>query len=451
MKHVASYRVRLPKPSRAQRDLFARTVEEYRAALSFLIGVVASEWEAIDGLKAFEAQHLVERLVHATKANPDPEHGEFDVLFRKFPSYLRRNAIVSAIGKVSSFKSNHDRWEQSGAKKGEPRLSCDHYEFPAFYKPVMYERTGGYACKVKVFDGRDWVWTEAVFRKSDADYIDRRRQGAVVSNPTLERRGKSWSLRFCVKRDVELTETPEHLRRVCAVDLGVNKCATMVAMEPDGTVVGRRFFDLPVEKDRLRHALGRVKKAQRAGARRTPRLWALADNVNSQIAKKTARAIVDFAALYSCETVVFEHLDMSGKIRGSAKQRLSLWRKREVQRVAASQAHLLGMRVSRVCAWGTSRLAFDGSGRVERGREAGLRSYSRVRFSTGKVYDADLNAAKNIGARYFVRAKLKPLPERVRLAVGANVPGCAKRTTCTLSSLISLDAELATSTAAGSF
>lgn len=102
-----------------------------------------------------------------------------------------------------------------------------------------------------------------------------------------------------------------------------------------------------------------------------------------------------------------------------------------------------GMRISRVCAWNTSRLAFDGSGRVERGREAGLPSYSTVRFATGKTYDADLNAAYNIGARYLVRAKLKSLPERERLAVEAKVPGCARRTTCTLSSLISLGAELA--------
>ena len=70
------------------------------------------------------------------------------------------------------------------------------------------------------------------------------------------------------------------------------------------------------------------------------------------------------------------------------------------------------MRISRICAWGTSRLAFDGSGRVLRGRDSAKTngSYSVCEFSTGKVYNCDLNAAYNIGARYFVREITKSLP-----------------------------------------
>jgi hypothetical protein len=41
--------------------------------------------------------------------------------------------------------------------------------------------------------------------------------------------------------------------------------------------------------------------------------------------------------------------------------------------------------------------AFDGSGRVRRSKH----NYSLARFSTGKQYNADLNAAYNIGARYW--------------------------------------------------
>ena len=67
------------------------------------------------------------------------------------------------------------------------------------------------------------------------------------------------------------------------------------------------------------------------------------------------------------------------------------------------------MRISRVCAWGTSMLAFDGTGRVQRGMDAGLGSYSVCRFQTGKIYNCDLNASYNIGARYFLR-EYKKLP-----------------------------------------
>jgi len=98
------------------------------------------------------------------------------------------------------------------------------------------------------------------------------------------------------------------------------------------------------------------------------------------------------------------------------------------------------MRISRVCAWGTSALAYDGSGRVERGKSAGLPSYSTCRFPTGKVYDCDLNASYNIGARYFVREITKSVPETVRQRLGAEVPGACKRSTCTLSTLWDVNA-----------
>jgi len=445
MRHVASYKVRLAGTTRSQRDALEATVRVYREALSFLVGVVDSAWDEVEKVRGGLArQRLVETWVHASARNPEPRHPEFDQLFYKLPSYLRRSAITSAIGKVAAYKANLSRWEESGRKGGEPKLSHDHFDFPVLYKQNMFVRDGETSCRVKVFDGNDWTWLDLDLRPSDIRYIDRM-EGATVKNPRLERKGKVWSLRFCVERDAPLTEEPEECRRVCAVDLGINKCATMAVVEPDGTVIGRKCFDLPGEKDRLARALGRVKKAQQSGSRRTPRLWALADYINSQIARKTARAIVDFAALYSCDVIVFEHLEFRGKARGSKKQRLHLWRKREVQKVAESQAHLLGMRVSRVNAWNTSCLAFDGSGRVERGRGAGLPSYSTVRFATGKVYDADLNAAYNIAARYLVRAVLKSLPETVRLDIRAKVPGCSRRTTCTLSSLISLRAELAAS------
>ena len=100
------------------------------------------------------------------------------------------------------------------------------------------------------------------------------------------------------------------------------------------------------------------------------------------------------------------------------------------------------MRISRICAWGTSRLAYDGSGRILRGKEAELPTYSLCRFQNGKVYNCDLSASYNIGSRYFIREILKSLPARVRLELEANVPQVSKRSTCTWSTLINLNAEL---------
>lgn len=218
-------------------------------------------------------------------------------------------------------------------------------------------------------------------------------------------------------------------------------------MRSDGAVLGRHFCKLPKEYDSLAHAINRIKKAQQHGNRRMPRLWAKAKGINDSIAVRTAQFIIDIAVLYNVDVVVFEHLDHTGKKRGSKKQKLRMWRSQYVQSMVTDKAHRLGMRISHVCAWGTSRLAYDGSGTVLRGQKAGFQSYSVCRFQNGKVYNCDLSASYNIGSRYFVREILKSLPARERLVLEAKVPQAAKRSTCTLSTLINLNAVLVPSAA----
>lgn len=151
---------------------------------------------------------------------------------------------------------------------------------------------------------------------------------------------------------------------------------------------------------------------------------------------------MDVTVHYNADVIVFEHLNRTGRKRGSKKQRLHLWRSQCVQSMVTDKVHRLSIRVSRICAWGTSQLAYDGSGRIHRGKEVELPTYSLCRFQSGKVYNCDLSASYNIGSRYFIREILKSLPAKVRLALEANVPQAAKRSTCTWSTLINLNVEL---------
>ena len=118
-----------------------------------------------------------------------------------------------------------------------------------------------------------------------------------------------------------------------------------------------------------------------------------------------------------------------------------MWKAQRVQVIVTDKAHTLSMRISRINAWNTSRLAFDGSGRVLRGSESTKtnNNYSLCEFPTGKVYHCDLNASYNIGARYFIREILKSLPATDGQRILAKVPECAKRSTCTLSALIDIN------------
>ena len=191
---------------------------------------------------------------------------------------------------------------------------------------------------------------------------------------------------------------------------GTQQCVYVQHHDPERTVLGKKFLSLPREYDSLEHAISHIKHAQKLCAHKTPGLWKQAKGINDDIAVKTARFIVDTAIKYDVDCIVMEHLDLAGKKRGSKKQRLHLWRAKYIQAMVVNKAHRNMIRIARVCAWNTSRLAFDGTGRVQRGKEAELPSYSLCRFPTGKQYNCDLNASYNIGSRYYIRELLKTLP-----------------------------------------
>ena len=426
-------------------SIFKETVRLYREAVDYFIDVCLREWNQISAVEGSKAQwRFVEKL--CITASDNVAVYPFDKEFYKFPIYLRRAAIAEAIGKVSSYKSNLANWEisDSNTRGKAPGFPKAGHTFPALYKDNMYKSTDSpYEFKIKVFTRNTWDWITVQLRKSDVDYINHRCTSRKQLSPTLQKRGKQWYLDFPFEERKTLNNTLPFEQTVIAVDLGLNNTATCVAMCSDGTVLGRHFLKLSREYDCLNTSLNRIKKVQQHGARKMSRLWAKAKGINDNISVKTANFIVDTAILYNADAIVMEHLDLTGKKHGSKKQHLHHWKAQYVQQMVVDKAHRLGMHIARVCAWNTSRLAYDGSGKVLRGKDAKLGSYSLCKFATGKVYNCDLNASYNIGARYFIRELLKSYPETERLDIEAKVPQCSKRSTCTWIDLINLNAVLA--------
>ena len=430
----------------------------YQAALEYVLPKILKNWERIEtaGDNATDKQRIAERLFHATKTNPKPEYPDFDQLFPRMPAYVRRSLLTDAIGIIQSWKSNLENWEaEDPNERGKaPQLSYTHVKSPVFYRDNMWRdeiNTELFTTQLKLYDGKTWDWETISLKRTDARYVHYKAKSGSLCCPTITKKGKKTFLKFPITYTSDLAEEVAGQERVCAIDLGENTDATCVIMEADGTVVARLFFKAGTEKARQTKCVNLIKKKQsKHGARSCRRLWRRANEANEERVRATVRAIVDFAIEYSCTSLVFEFLDFKGKIKGSRKQRLHLWRAREVYRRCYDQAHKWGMRVHQVCAWGTSKLAHDGSGTVERGKyicdengkSLGL-GYSWVRFSTGKLYNADLNAAMNIGARYLLRSLLKSLPVTVACDIKANVLDDRGGSAWTLSSLIGARAWLA--------
>ena len=110
MQITSSYQVRTVRCSVSLDD----TVRIYQLALSYLIGIVNDNWDAVRSITtgALEQRRYIEKLVHGNK-NREFKYPEFDKKFRKYPSYLRRATITAAIGAVSSSRSNLANWENT--------------------------------------------------------------------------------------------------------------------------------------------------------------------------------------------------------------------------------------------------------------------------------------------------------------------------------------------------
>lgn len=436
----SSYKVKIKHYNK----IFSQTVKVYRQAVSFFIDICDKEWRQLKDLNSLKRCSKIEELSLITKKHPNPQYN-FNENFYKMPVYLRRSAINEATGCFSSYYSNLQDWKENHIGK-QPNLQLDRNVMPTLYKDNMYIRTDSKSARIKIFHKNDWVWLDIELNNQDVKYIQNHCKFKKEYVPTLKREGKCWYLVFPFSDKITFQKTDIQDQTICSVDLGLNNNATCSIMQSDGTVIGRKFINLSIEKDHLNKAIGRIKNAQQHGARKTPIKWKHVNDLNTDISRKTAKQIIDFAVLFNVDVIVFEYLNTSGKLKGKSKQKLALWRKQEIQKLVKHKAHILGIRISRICAWNTSKLAFDGSGKVERGKfiQNGIEkyNYSICTFKNGKQYHCDLNASYNIGARYFIRELLKSDSVMRRLPSQTKDSDYGTGSTRTLSTLIRLNADL---------
>lgn len=434
MKITSSYKVEII----GNTGILKPTVKIYREALSYLIEVYNSEWDELSKVeRKLERASKAERLVHSTKLNEAKY--DFDKKFYKMPTYLRRAAINAALGIVSGYRSNLSNWENAPEPKGKPpKLQVKHIAMPTFYNKDMFRNSASEnECFIKLYLNNDWKWFSIKLKPTDVKYIKKYWSHVTPSAPTLVKTHKKYFLCFAFEENIALSNKSIADQLVCSVDLGVNIDAVCSIINSKGTVLARKFINFPSEKDHLMHVLNRIKKHQRKNSSKGIKpLWEYARRLNDELAKKVSLSIVDFATQHSADVIVFEHLDFSGKkTKGSKKQKLHMWKKNSIQDYVTHKAHRCGIRVSRICAWGTSKLAYDGSGELTRNKE----NASLATFKSGKQYNCDLSASYNIGARYFIRELLKPFPEKEKSLLQAKVPEVERRTSCTLNTLIKLN------------
>ncbi|MDR5899994.1 transposase [Halomonas vilamensis] len=416
MAFIRSDTLTLQVTSAEQQAALAETLALYRRFVRDLMTVAYAHWPAVGIYQENEVISVVEGLMHPTKDRPVVRYDYFPRRYYKFPSYLRRVAIMDAVGQVRSFVTRYDAWQRGERKHPHakpPRLTASTQTFPSLYKNqcIKLNDDATYAW-VKVRHRNDWIWMG--FRLKGKC---RFRGKGVAKSPLLTFNGRQWKLSL-----PEQYHPPKPAKdvpdRVLAVDVGINTAATWAVVDAQGTVHARGFISR-TDKDREYRLMNRIRQAARKQARhgsRLPpgfcardhqRLTHLADHQAHQL----SRHLVDLAVDHHCHAIVAEDLKgwrpKAGKKRTPMKARFHRWFHRMLVRRIESKAAEVGLRSALVYARGTSRQAFDGSGPVKRDAA----NYSQCTFQSGKRYHADLNAAYNIAARghvYYQGRQRKP-------------------------------------------
>ena len=125
------------QPRAADRQVLHDTVALYQRYVRALSSVCLAHWKTIGRLDGNEVIQVMEGLIHPTANRPLVKYSYFQRAFYKFPSYLRRSAIMDAVGQVRSFLNRYDQWQTAACRKSKlsrPPVFGFGHTFPSLYK-----------------------------------------------------------------------------------------------------------------------------------------------------------------------------------------------------------------------------------------------------------------------------------------------------------------------------
>ncbi|MFD3303951.1 hypothetical protein, partial [Alteromonas macleodii] len=86
--------------SAQQRHVLRQTLSLYQSYVRDLMLLINARWRTMQYYQGNDVIQAVEHLIHPTSKRPSVKHHYFKNRYYKFPSYLRRVAIMDAAGQV---------------------------------------------------------------------------------------------------------------------------------------------------------------------------------------------------------------------------------------------------------------------------------------------------------------------------------------------------------------
>jgi hypothetical protein len=186
---------------------FVENAALFNRVVAFYFSCIQAHEGVLD-LKNKEALTALEKLTHATEANPNPVMPLRD-LAPDTPAMFRRAAINAALGSARSFSSSLKKWrarkEKYEAKQSRKRVSSKPFKVRPpvpprtlnksvpFYASQWKER-GGHSILLKVWTGTCWSWLKVRLLSRDLP------AGFERGSPSLVRKGKQFWLHTPIEK-----------------------------------------------------------------------------------------------------------------------------------------------------------------------------------------------------------------------------------------------------------
>lgn len=424
----------------------AHSFAEHTALFNRVVGFYFDCIQAHEGilsLKNKEALTALERLTHATKANPRPIMPLCEIA-PDIPAMFRRAAINAALGSARSFFTSLSRWRtrkeryeerpvRPGKKKKpfteRPPVPPRAFNKSAPFYAGLWKDRGEHSIVLKVWTGSCWSWIKMRTLARDLP------QGFELGSPQLVRKAGQWWLHTSIEKT--FTAPPKIAEqitsadtKICAIDLNINEqIAVCTVQTVEGTILATRFIGGGAEIAGFRkRLLGRIahNRSQTGilaeGEQDNADLWRKIRHRDESTAHLVSARIVRFAAEYGASILVFEHLGNlkpeKGRYSRRGNTKRAYWMKGRIFRYAKYKAWQHQIIVSRVNPRNTSRechrchslVVRYNAGQSPSGYTPGA---SLVWCETCQMRDhADRNASLRIGQRLLERYERSPFKEK---------------------------------------
>ncbi len=359
-------------PSRYKRCVMQKVGETLRCH--------ADKLEAFQSIQAVLPDHKIRRI-HSRRIKEQLWDSE---------EYLKSGYIDLLIGQLNSYYARHGRYPESyfdveqcpTYSKGVLPYSAD--DGPTSGQAVKYqydEDAQTLSIKLKTPDTLepeargDWTWTEHELDGYTA-FHELLEHGSLSSPSFQSTKTKTgddyYELSFPV--EVEHQEKPDDVETVIAIDSGLRKEATAVAVNEDGeqlsvpyfiqTTERERMRNLAWERDQLNSKLADLRRNGRDHTDSFEHIHAEYERVNNKIRHKreqlvhdVANQVLALALLYEVDAIVHEDLRSLSPPRGEGQLswELSSWARREIISKIQYRADLAGLHVRKVRPGNTSR------------------------------------------------------------------------------------------------